>query len=71
MWAGETTIRCPDGREISIEQSSAEYIKKKGIRFNPYFTMPMIVFYIIYAIVVFAFIWFKIDFYNSQIKKYS
>lgn len=71
MWAGETTIRCPDGREISIEQSSAEYIKKKGTRFNPYFTMPMIVFYIIYAIVVFAFIWFKIDFYNSQIKKYS
>ena len=71
MGAGETTIRCPDGREISIEQSSAEYIKKKGTRFNPYFTMPMIVFYIIYAIVVSAFMWLKIDFYNSQIKKYS
>lgn len=71
MWTGETTIRCPNGKEISIEQRSAEYIKKEGTRFNPYFTMPMIVFYVIYAIVVSAFMWLKIDFYNSQIKKYS
>ena len=71
LWQGETIVRCPNGQEITIGQSSAEHIKKKGEKFSPIFPFPLIVIYGIYAVIVFTYRWMVVDYYSTQVKKYS
>lgn len=71
LWQGETIVRYPNGKEITIGQSSVEYIKMQGEKFSPIFPFPLIVIYGIYAVIVFAYRWMVVDYYSTQVKKYS
>lgn len=71
LWPGETIVHFPNGKEIVVEKISTEYARGKGTEFNPQIPIPMVVFYIIYALITVFYLKRKLKRYDIQEKKYQ
>ena len=71
LWPGETIVHFPNGKEIVVEKISTEYARGKGTEFNPQIPIPMVVFYIIYALITVFYLKRKLKRYDIQEKKHQ